>query len=279
MAGHTIEIKDEEFNRIYRFLKSRYGIDMNNKKEIVTGRMDNYLRAGGWKSYTAFMDAMEKDQSGALEKKLVNLLTTNHTFFMRESEHFDFMKQTVLPWIKEKEARTRDVRIWCGASSTGEEPYALAMLLAEYFGLEFSKWDTKLLATDISEDVLRQAISGVYSSEQVEVLPDAWRRRFFKAMPGGENYRVTDELKKEVIYRKFNLMDKFPFRKKMHVIFMRNVMIYFDDPTKAEVIRKVYDTLEPGGYLFIGRTETLDRGTTPFAMIKPSIYRKQEGVR
>ncbi len=274
MAGHTIEIRDDEFDRIYRYLKSRYGIDMNNKKEIVTGRMDNYLRAGNWSSYTAFMDAMEKDHSGALEKKLVNLLTTNHTFFMRESEHFDYLKQTVLPWIKDKEARTRDVRIWCGASSTGEEPYALAMILADFFGLEYSRWDTHILATDISEDVLRQAIAGIYSSEQVEVLPESWRRRFFKAMPGGENYRVTDNLKKEVIYRKFNLMDKFPFRRKMHVIFLRNVMIYFDDPTKEELIRKVYDTLEPGGYLFIGRTETLDRGTVPFQLVKPSVYRK-----
>lgn len=187
------------------------------------------------------------------------------------------MKETVLPWIKTKEARTKDVRIWCGASSSGEEPYALEMLLAEFFGLEYSKWDTHLLATDISENVLQHAIAGVYSSEQVEVLPDAWRRRFFRAMPGGESYRVTDDLKQQLVFRKFNLMDPFPFRRKMHVIFLRNVMIYFDDPTKAELIRKVYDTLEPGGYLFIGRTETLDRGTTPLTIVKPSIYRKQEG--
>lgn len=98
-------------------------------------------------------------------------------------------------------------------------------------------------------------------------------------MPGGENYKVTDDLKKQLIFRKFNLMDPFPFRRKMHVIFLRNVMIYFDDPTKAELVRKVYDTLEPGGYLFIGRTETLDRGSTPLTIVKPSIYRKQEGVR
>lgn len=279
MADHTIGMTDQEFDRIYRFLKSRYGIDMNHKKEIVTGRMNNYLRTNNWDSYGTFMDAMEKDPSGVLEKKLVNMLTTNHTFFMRESEHFDFMKETVLPWIKAKEARTKDVRIWCGASSSGEEPYALEMLLAEFFGLDYAKWNTQLLATDISENVLRQALAGVYSSEQVEVLPDAWRRRFFKKLPGGENYKVTDDLKKQLIFRKFNLMDPFPFRRKMHVIFLRNVMIYFDDPTKAKLVRKVYDTLEPGGYLFIGRTETLDRGSTPLTIVKPSIYRKQEGVR
>lgn len=267
-------LTDEEFQRIYRFLKTRYGIDMSNKKEIVGGRMDNFLRANQWGSYTEFLDAMESDPSGKLEKKLVNMLTTNHTFFMRESEHFDYLKNVVLPWIKQKEAHTKDVRIWCGASSTGEEPYALAMVLADFFGLEFSQWNTQLLATDISTNVLRQAIAGIYTNEQVGALPDAWRRRFFRAMPGGENFQAKDELKKEVIFRQFNLMDPFPFRKKMHVVFMRNVMIYFDDATKAELINKVYNVLEPGGYLFIGRTETLERGSTPLTMVKPSIYKK-----
>ena len=266
MSDYTTVMTDAEFNRIYRFLKTRYGIDMSRKKEIMNGRMDNFLRSSEWNSYTEFMDAMDQDVSGSLEKKLVNMLTTNHTFFMRESEHFDYLKQEVLPWIRQREQRSKDVRIWCGASSTGEEPYAIAMVLAEFFGLEFDDWDTQVLATDISTNVLQQAMRGVYSSEQVNALPD------------GEQYRATDELKKEVLFRKFNLMDEFPFRKQMHVIFLRNVMIYFDDKTKTELIRKVYDTLVPGGYLFIGRTETLDRGTTPFTMIKPSIFRKQEGI-
>ena len=278
MSDYTTVMTDAEFNRIYRFLKTRYGIDMSRKKEIMNGRMDNFLRSSEWNSYTEFMDAMDQDVSGSLEKKLVNMLTTNHTFFMRESEHFDYLKQEVLPWIRQREQRSKDVRIWCGASSTREEPYAIAMVLAEFFGLEFDDWDTQVLATDISTNVLQQAMRGVYSSEQVNALPEAWKRRFFRALPDGEQYRATDELKKEVLFRKFNLMDEFPFRKQMHVIFLRNVMIYFDDKTKTELIRKVYDTLVPGGYLFIGRTETLDRGTTPFTMIKPSIFRKQEGI-
>ena len=278
MSDYTTVMTDAEFNRIYRFLKTRYGIDMSRKKEIMNGRMDNFLRSSEWNSYTEFMDAMDQDVSGSLEKKLVNMLTTNHTFFMRESEHFDYLKQEVLPWIRQREQRSKDVRIWCGASSTGEEPYAIAMVLAEFFGLEFDDWDTQVLATDISTNVLQQAMRGVYSNEQVNALPEAWKRRFFRALPDGEQYRATDELKKEVLFRKFNLMDDFPFRKQMHVIFLRNVMIYFDDKIKTELIRKVYDTLVPGGYLFIGRTETLDRGTTPFTMIKPSIFRKQEGI-
>ena len=271
------KMTDEEYLRIARFLKGRYGIDMSRKKEIISGRLENYIRANGWETYTEYMNAMEKDVTGSLEKKLVNLLSTNHTYFMREPEHFTYLRQVVLPWIKRKEERTKDVRIWCGASSTGEEPYTIAMVIADYFGLEHGAWDTQVLATDISTDVLRKAMEGVYASEQVEVLPDNWKRRFFRKVLNEDTYRVTDELKKEVMYRKFNLMDDFPFRKKLHVVFLRNVMIYFDEKTKRELIQKVYDAMEPGGYLFIGQTESIAKEYCPFEHVRPSVYRKREG--
>lgn len=264
----------EEFSRIAVFLKNRYGIDMSEKQEIVQGRMANYIRLGGWKDYTEYMDDVEKDNSGKLEKKLVDLLTTNHTYFMREFEHFDFLRQEVLPWLKQKEAKKKDIAIWCGASSSGQEPYMLAMLMKDFFGVEHNSWDTKVLATDISTDILRQAIAGVYTSEQIGQLPEHWRRRFMKKIGNGDQYEMTQEIKNEVIFRQFNLMDPFPFRRKMHIIFLRNVMIYFDAQTKRKLIQKVYDVMEPGGYLFVGRTETIDRGKTSFQMIQPSIFRK-----
>lgn len=268
---------EEEFLRIVRFLKGHYGIDMSRKKPIVQGRLENYIRTSGYKSYSDYMDAMEKDVTGNLEKKLVNLLSTNHTYFMREPEHFTYLKQEVLPSLKKKEAKSKDLRIWCGASSTGEEPYTLAMILMDYFGLEHQMWDTKVLATDISTDVLQHAVNGLYTTEQVEPLPENWKRRFFRKVLNQDVYRVTDELKKEVIFRKFNLMDPFPFKKKLHVIFLRNVMIYFDEKTKRELIQKIYDVIEPGGYLFIGQTETIDKRMTGFEMVCPSVYRKREG--
>ena len=222
------------------------------------------------------MAKVEKNPKGSEATDLVNILTTNHTYFMRESEHFDFMKNVALPWAKAKAMNTKDLRIWCGASSTGEEPYMIAMVLADFFGVEKEKWDTKVLATDISTKALKQAMAGIYSAEQMKKIPEQWRRHFFKSIPGGQ-FQVKDELKKEVIFRQFNLMDPFPFKKKMHVVFLRNVMIYFDEPTKQEVVQKVYNSLVPGGYLFIGTTETIDRGTTPFQIVQPSIFRKREG--
>lgn len=271
-------MSQEEFYRISVFLKNKYGIDMTNKKEIVSGRLENFLRNHSWGSYHEFMNALEADETGSLEKELVNLLTTNHTYFMRESEHFDFLKKEVLPYLKKKEQDKKDLCIWCAASSTGEEPYTIAMVLKEFLGLEQDKWDTKVLATDISTNVLQQAIKGEYGADQIEQLPETWRRRFFRALPGGATYQVTQELKKEVLFRKFNLMERFPFKRKMHVVFLRNVMIYFDEKTKRELIQKIYDVMEPGGYLFIGQTETLDRERTPFQMIRPSIFRKEEGM-
>jgi len=183
----------------------------------------------------------------------------------------------VLPWLKTKEAARKDLRIWCGASSTGEEPYMIAMVLADFFGLERNQWDTKVLATDISTKALKQAMAGVYSADQMKNIPEQWKRHFFISRAGGSQYEVKQDLKDEVIFRQFNLMDPFPFKRKMHTIFLRNVMIYFDAMTKQELLQKVYDCLEPGGYLFIGMTETLDRNQVPFQIIQPSIFRKREG--
>lgn len=270
-------ITDEELQRISVFMKQRYGIELGQKKVIVNGRLQNYVKKNGWNNYHEFMDAVERDKTGAQEKILVNFLTTNHTYFMREFEHFDYMRNVVLPWLRNKESRNKDLRIWCGAASTGEEPYMIAMLLADFFGLERNQWDTKVLATDISTKALQQAMLGIYSAEQLDKVPEQWKRHFFKSIAGGSQYQVTDELRQQIIYRQFNLMDEFPFKKKMHVIFLRNVMIYFNDDTKRHVVQKVYDALEPGGYFFIGTTETIDRGSTPFQIIQPSIFRKREG--
>lgn len=264
----------EEFMRICRFIKDRYGIDMIRKKEIVQGRLDNYIHANGFYNYSEYMNTVESDITGKWERELVNILTTNHTFFMREFEHFDYLRQVVLPYLKQKEEAKKDLCIWCGAASTGQEPYMLAMLLKDYFGLEHNMWDTKVLATDISTEVLQHAQAGIYEKEQIDTLPESWKRRFLKSINGGTQFEITKEIKDEVLFRQFNLMDPFPFKRRMHIVFLRNVMIYFDKETKQELIKKVYDAMEPGGYLFIGRTETIDRSEVPFQLIQPSIFRK-----
>ena len=266
-------ITTNEFNRIIKYVKTNYGIDLSDKQVLVTGRLENYLVKNGYSNYDSYMELVEKNPQGKEAKNMINILTTNHTYFMRESIHFDYMKKIILPQLKVKEAATKDLRIWSAASSTGEEPYGIAMTLKDYFSLEHSQWDTKILATDLSTTVLEHAIKGVYLKEQISPLPERWQRAYFKTLDT-EHCMVKDILKKEVIFRQFNLMNDFPFKKKFHIVFLRNVMIYFEDDVKYKLIQKVYDYMEPGGYLFIGTTEALDRTKTKFQFIQPSIYRK-----
>lgn len=133
--------------------------------------------------------------------------------------------------------------------------------------------DTKILATDIDTKVLEKAMRGVYAKNSVEQLPQQYVRRFFKQI-SQEEYRVKDELKREVLFRQLNLMNPLPFRKPIHVVFIRNVMIYFDEPTKERLLRNIYEKMAPGGYLFIGSTESMSQNNTQFRYVKPSIYRK-----
>ncbi len=147
------------------------------------------------------------------------------------------------------------------------------MLCKDFLGLEQAEWDTKVLATDIDTKVLEKAVKGVYSKGSVEQLPNQYVRRFFKQINADE-YRVKDELRKEVLFRQLNLMNPLPFRKPLHVVFIRNVMIYFDDPTKERLLNNIYEKMAPGGYLFIGSTESMSQNNTRFQYIRPSIYKK-----
>ena len=191
---------------------------------------------------------------------------------MREQEHFQYFKDKVLPYFYSN-IKDRDLRIWSAGCSTGEEAYTLAMILQDYFVVEKDIWDKKILATDISANALRKAINGTYNGEDLERLSERWKLIYFNKIDN-DNYKVTDQLKNEIVFRIFNLMDTFTFKKKFHVIFCRNVMIYFDKETKERVVKKFYDMTETGGYLFIGLSESLNLDKTQYKYIMPSVYRK-----
>ncbi|GAA0178113.1 protein-glutamate O-methyltransferase CheR [Clostridium sediminicola] len=269
-----ITITDKEFYLLAEYIEKNFGIHLKKEKQtLVTGRLHNTLAQLGFNSYEEYYKYLVSDKTGTASKVLIDKITTNHTYFMREAEHFYFFRDKVLPYLK-KIALDKDLRIWCAASSTGEEPYTLAMILDEFFNKEKLWWDTKVLATDISKSVLETAKKGVYSNEKIQPLPKQWKLNYFNKYDK-ENFIVADKIKSEVIYRKFNLMENtFPFKKKFHVIFCRNVMIYFNDETKNRLVNKFYDIMEPGGYLFIGLSESLNRDKTRFKYISPAIYRK-----
>ncbi|MCR4925522.1 MAG: protein-glutamate O-methyltransferase [Clostridiales bacterium] len=263
-----IKLTDQEFKDLYTFVKSNYGINLEKKRQLIESRMNSVLADKGFKNYTDYLKFVNSNPNEITV--VLNKLTTNHTYFLREPEHFDFLTKTILPEIKVTNDATKEMRIWSAGCSTGEEAYTTIMTLKDFFGMD--RWDYRILATDISTHVMESAKVGVYSPESIANIPKAWEK-YFKKTPD-DLYLLSDEIKREVIFRKLNLMDSFSFKKPFDLIFCRNVMIYFDQPTKDKLVNKYYDVLKPGGYLFIGHSETISRNATKFEYVQPSIYRK-----
>lgn len=267
-------ITDKEFITLVDYIKRTYGVNLYQKKMLVAGRLQNHLVENNFKSFTDYYNFVLADKTGDAATILINKLTTNHTFFMREPQHFEIFKNEVLPYLESAAYAKKDLRIWSAGCSTGEESYTLAMLVADYFGKNKSMWDTKILATDISTKVLDIAVQGIYREKDISSLPDTWRRKHFINNYNG-NFEIVDKIKNDIIYRKFNLINgQFPFKRKFHVIFCRNVMIYFDAETKRQLVNKFYEHTEEGGYLFIGHSEALNREETNYKYIMPAVFRK-----
>jgi len=268
-----MHIEDQDFIRLRDYIKSNYGVNLEKKKALIEGRLTNTITQQGFTNFHDYIDDVLSDRSGSKVNLLLTRLTTNYTYFMREETHYKFMEEVALPYWTSV-IRDRDLRIWSAGCASGEEAYTTAMVLSEWFGIKKAEWDTTILATDISVKVLDIAKRGVYPEEHFENLQEAWKKKYFTRMPEGD-YKVKDTLAKEVVFNQFNLMGEFSrFRKKFHIIFCRNVMIYFDTPTKAALTKRFYNALEPGGYLFIGLSETLSGIIGDFQQIAPSIYRR-----
>ncbi|WP_373484063.1 protein-glutamate O-methyltransferase CheR [Acetobacterium sp.] len=272
-----IQITEKEFAMLTEYIHSEFGIELKKEKQLLLmGRLHKLLVELGFDSFTDYYKYLISDKTGEASSVLIDKVSTNHTFFMREPEHFEFFKNTVLPYLKKKKEaeNNRDIRLWCAASSTGEEPYTLAMIMTEFFGSDSHHWDKKLLATDISNKVLDTAKKGIYDKDRIQSLPPNWKLRYFQNYDSSQ-VMVVDEIKKEVIYRRFNLMTPtFVFKKKFDVIFCRNVMIYFDQATKDRLVEKMYNHMVPGGYLFIGHAESLNLKQTKYKFIMPAVYQK-----
>lgn len=276
MAINGFTITDKEFKLIRELTYTKLGIHLpDHKKSMVIGRMQKILRNKKMTSFMEYYDYLISGNSGQALIEFVNQITTNHTYFYREKDHFDFFYNTALPDLKQKikSSPVRDIRIWSAGCSSGEEPYMLAIYLLEFFGLEYREWQAGILATDISDKVLTIAKKGVYPQERIELLPVDLKYKYFKKLPD-KTWAIKENAKKEVIYRRFNLMNTaFPFKNKFHIIFCKNVMIYFDKPTKDALIKRFYNHLETGGYFFIGLTESLGRNAD-FKYIQPAVYKK-----
>ncbi|MFU0831579.1 MAG: protein-glutamate O-methyltransferase [Oscillospiraceae bacterium] len=264
-----IRLTDQEFQEFVQFVRTNFGINLEKKRLLIEARLFSILSKKNVSSFTEYLNLVRNNPDEL--NIMLNRLTTNHTYFMREPRHFEFLKEVMLPDLT-KNNRDKCLRIWSAGCSTGEEAYTAVMVMKDWFG-PATDWDYRVLATDISTKVLQEALMGVYSPENLQNLPAAWKVKYFQKQDE-QTYVLSDEIKKEVIFRKLNLMDSFPFQNPFDLIFCRNVMIYFDQETKNRLVQKFYNSLKPGGYLLIGHSETIQRDTIPFRYIEPSIYQK-----
>ncbi len=266
-------LEERDFIRLRDLMYDSFGINLAHKQKLIETRLSALVSQKGFETFSAYIDYILNDITGKEISLLVSRLTTNFTYFMREEQHFTFMKSVALPEVL---ARIRDnnLCIWSAGCSSGEEPYSIVMTLNDYFSGVRKNMDTRILATDISAKVLTAARTGTYSLDRMNKIPASWIKKHFVPAEEG-NYRISSAVQKEVIFRNFNLMEKtFAFKKKFHIIFCRNVMIYFDAKTREELAGRFYDCMHPGGYLFIGMSETLASSKTNFKYVSPSIYKK-----
>lgn len=267
-----IHLSDKEFEDLRSFVYNKFGIDLSKKRQLIEGRLSHTLKEKGMSSFAQYMQTLQHDQTGTEIHTFLNKITTNHSYFGRENEHFDFLSRVVLPDLE----RTRhgDLRIWSAGCSAGQEAYNIAMTIDQYFGPRKKQWDTTILATDISMEVLGRAKRAIYSADNIAGLPAAWKSQYFKPLPDG-TFQVCDKIRREVIFRPFNLMDPFQYKKPFDIVFCRNVMIYFDKETTNRLVQKFYNATAEGGYFFIGHSESLNKSTTQYTYLQPATYQKR----
>ncbi len=267
-------LTDKEFALISGFAKEKLGVTFTKeKKALIYARLRNRLGELGFSSFEQYINFLREDKSGVELIYFTNKMTTNHTYFMRENEHFYYLVEQILPIIEKQTSSPNDLRLWCAGCSSGEEAYMLAMFADKYFKGKPSM-DCSILATDISTNVISKAIRGVYPNESLDVLETDMIKSYFEKYDE-DNVIVKKSLRDKIIFRRNNLIyDKFDFKKPMQIIFCRNVMIYFDNETKTQLIKKFYDATEPGGFLIISHSESLSHLETDYVFALPGIYRK-----
>ena len=267
-----------DYERLGRFIQAYSGIKMPpNKVTMLEGRLRRRLRATGHASFADYCRYLfEQDGLENETVHLIDAVTTNKTEFFREPDHFRLLEQKILPTLIAEKHGSRPLKFWSSASSTGAEPYTLAMILAEARG-QYPNLRTTILATDICTEVLQTAVLGIYPEAMMAPVPAALRQRYVLRAkdPRSGLTRIVPELRSQVQYARLNLMDTtYPIDHDLDVIFCRNILIYFDKQTQAAVLARLCDHLRPGGYLFMGHSETLAGFTLPLQLVGPTVFRR-----
>ncbi len=275
----NVGLSDSEFKKFSDLIYEHTGIFLKQeKKELLNARLSKRLRAcqiTSFQQYLKYISAPEQK-----DKEFVHFLdavSTNFTSFFREIAHFNYLSSSVMPKLisESYSAGRKELTFWSAASSSGEEPYTLAMVLDDFLRKNGSK-KVRIIATDISTKVLQKAVNGVYSMEQTKNIPGDFLKRYFQKGVGQSvgKVKIKKAVSQMVEFQRFNLMHDFPWREEMDVIFCRNVMIYFDRETQQRLVQKFFHCLRPGGYLFIGHSESIASIKHNFKQVEATTYRK-----
>ncbi|MFN3671742.1 MAG: CheR family methyltransferase [Bosea sp. (in: a-proteobacteria)] len=270
-----VSLTRDDMSFISKLVYEQAGIVIREHKEAMTrGRLARRVKALGLNSVTDYCAFLKTPQAADEIPELINAVTTNHTSFFRERHHFDHLRKDVLPkLLQERTARRGRIRIWCSASSSGEEPYSIAAVSRDVLGPR-SDVDFKILATDIDTDILIKAEAAIYPSDQFERLPlDI--KPLLKLEPHGRGEsRISDDLRRMIAFKRLNLIERWPMSGPFDVIFCRNVFIYFDTQTKASILDRFVALLAPGGFLYLGHSESLPQPHPQLRLIGRTIYER-----
>jgi chemotaxis protein methyltransferase CheR len=269
-------LSDNLFEQFSELVYRECGINLHSgKKSLLQARLNKRLRATGINTYDNYYGFLVSNEDPEEIVNFLDCISTNLTYFFREQQHFDFLKGILPEYIDLRlKQKSNRIRIWSAGCSTGEEPYSLAMCVLAHVS-DRMNIDIKILATDISTRVLGIAKKGVYRFDKLKSLSPEYRNRFFRKKTGSsEEYEILDQIKSLVTFSRLNLKDVYPFKGPFDFVFCRNVMIYFDKQTQESLVNRIAGYLAPGGYLFVGHSESLMGLNHELSYVKPAVYRK-----
>lgn len=268
-----VELGDTEFREMYHYIRKRYGLNLERKKYLIESKLWIEIARSKSDSYAEYWKKLKNDDTGLMERRMMNLLTTNYSFFCREEEHFDFLCRTILPSFSAERKNT--LKIWSAGCADGQECYTLAMKLLDCRKAGILRVPFEILGTDLSETAVAKAKKGLYGSAEYARLPQAWQMMYCENFQDGE-FQVKDQLRSYITFQRQNLIGLPVMPPTYDVIFCRNVLIYFQDRERTMLIGRLTDALLEGGYLMIGHTESLLAIPNRLKYIQPAVYMKPE---
>lgn len=274
MQQREFDFTDNDFHAIIDIVKEKTGIKLaEHKRNMVYSRLARRLRELKYQSFEEYLDFIQSEEGDSETGNFVNAITTNLTSFFREKHHFDHLKTYIEKMAVAKNSSKR-LRIWSCASSSGQEPYSIAMTVQAAIP-DLSRWDAKILATDIDTNMVNTCIAGEYRSEQLEDIPAEYRKKFSMVASRNQGLVMMPEtLKKMLTFKPLNLLHDWPMKGPFDVVFCRNVVIYFDKPTQVQLFDRIADLLKPEGILYIGHSESLFNVSDRFELIGRTTYQK-----